>query len=222
MRCPVTALAALVLLAAGLAGCGREPEPSRDVPTPSQQRQAAAVVRLRAVDLNGNPVPGMLPIATESANGLDEHLVARGAPTGTDGCSVFRIPPGRRLYVRAWDDTRRLFASNYHEVFPSSGGQTKLLDVVMVPGASLRAELHSAEGAPIADTNVGLMMFHPTEGPWWPDEGDTDARGVVVFPSVPPGTYLIKLKAATGAMVELPEVDLPPGGATDLGAITLR
>jgi hypothetical protein len=96
------------------------------------------------------------------------------------------------------------------------------MEIVMVPGASLDLALMRPDGTPVADTNVGIMMFHPSKGPWWPSEADTDKTGTVHFPALPAGKYMIRLKALGMDRIDLPDVDLPPGGHTNLGQVTLQ
>lgn len=197
-------------------------------PTPADQPRADAhaqaesvVARVRVVDLEGRPLAHMAPIATRRPNAFDEP-VARGELTGPDGSGTVVLPPGQRLCVRAWDPTLKLFSNNYYDVMPDSGTQTELMTLAMAPGASLRAALVAANGDPAANMRVRLMMSHPTEGPWWPDRADTDQTGAVEFPSLPAGTYTIRIETQDAGQLEIPEVDLPPGGHTDLGTLALQ
>ena len=179
------------------------------------------VARVRVVDLDGRPLANMTPIATRRPNAFDEP-VAHGELTGPDGRGSVVLPPGQRLSVRAWDPALKLFSNNYYDVMPDAGTQTELMTLVMVPSASLGAALVGADGARAANTRVRLMMSHPTEGPWWPDRADTDETGAVRFPSLPAGIYTIRIEAEDAGQLEIPEVDLPPGGRTDLGTLALQ
>jgi len=197
-------------------------------PTPPDRARADApaqaepvVARVRVVDLEGRPLAHMAPIATRRPNAFDEP-VARGELTEADGSGSVVLPPGQRLCVRAWDPALKLFSNNYYDVMPDSGTQTEPMTLVMVPGASLRAALVRADGAPAAHTRVRLMMSHPTEGPWWPDRADTDDTGAVRFPALPAGTYTIRMETEDAGQLEIPQVDLPPGGRTDLGTLALQ
>ena len=223
MRSAVWALALLAVL-----GCGQDsssnlqpapPSPPKSV-TPAEPAASHITARVRVVDMDGQPLPGMTPIATAQANAFDAPL-ATGPPTGADGASSIALPAGGWLCVRAWDPDRRMFANNYFDVLPNPGERIEGMDVMMAPGASLEAVLVSAEGDPAASENVGLMMFHPTKGPWWPGEADTDASGHVQFDGVPAGKYTIKLKALRSGQIEVGEVTLAPGGSTDLGTVML-
>lgn len=163
----------------------------------------------------------MLPIAARQPNAFEKPL-AQGALTDADGRGVVAIPQNEWMYVRAWDPAQRMFANNYYDVLPGSAAQTAEMEIMMAPGALLTMQLVTPEGSPAADQNVGIMMFHPTRGPWWPGEADSDAKGRVVFPSLPPGKYTVKLKTVGGLQIDLPEVVLPPGGKTDLGEVALQ
>ena len=180
-----------------------------------------ALARVLVVDMEGNPLPNMLPIATSQPNAFEEPI-AKGKLTGPDGKGYMAIPQNQWLYVRAWDPTRRMFANNYFDVLPGKAETTDEMQIVMLPGASLDAILMDSDGKPIADEDVGLMMSHPSRGPWWPDESKTNARGAVRFETVPAGKYQVTLETKGGKQIELPEVALPPGGSASLGPLALQ
>lgn len=176
--------------------------------------------RVRVVGLDGSPLSGMLPIATETPNAFDAP-VAKGKPTDSQGRGTIVLDPNRWLYVRAWDPQLRFFANNYFEVPSGNAAVRDELQIVMVEGATLKARLFRADGSPAAHENVGLMMFHPDKGPWWPSEADTDDAGNVQFSRVPAGKFLLALKTSQSGRIDLPAVFLPPGGETDLGNVQL-
>ncbi|MFA6241714.1 MAG: prealbumin-like fold domain-containing protein [Candidatus Hydrogenedentales bacterium] len=214
----------LVLCVAILASCSPAPAPAPAAP-PAATAPAAAnkttLARVRVVNMDGQPLPNMMPIAAKQPNAF-EKPIAQGALTDMDGKGVVVIPQDEWLYVRAWDPTRRVFANNFFDVLPGNATQTDEMVITMVPGASLAMELVTPEGGPAAEQNVGIMMFHPTRGPWWPDEADSDKDGHVTFASLPPGKYTIKLKTAGGYRIDIPDVVLPPSGSTDLGVVALQ
>ena len=220
------------VLLVGAAGCLCRPAPP-PLPPPelatrapaavsvSQDPAGSATAHVLVVDLRKQPLANMMPIATRLPNAFDQPL-AQGALTGPDGKGSVVVPGGERICVRAWDPALNMFANNYFEVLPESAADTALMTVVMVPGASLDVVLYTPGVTPAANQNVGIMMFHPTEGAWWPAEADTDSRGAVHFASLPAGTYTLKIKAAGGGQTEIRDVNLPPGGKTDLGAVLLQ
>jgi hypothetical protein len=173
------------------------------------------------VDLAGRPLSDMLPIATDQPNAFEKPVV-QGELTGVDGRSVLTLPRDEHLYVRAWDPAMRMFPNNFYEVLAPTGDRTETMTITMVEGATLAMTLLDAAQQPVANENVGLMMFHDVHGAWWPAEGDTDADGRVVFERVPPGKYTMKLKAIKSGALEIGGVNLPPGGETDLGPIILQ
>jgi hypothetical protein len=162
----------------------------------------------------------MAPIASRSPNAFNKPL-AMGEPTATNGTGTVELPPGIRLYVRTIDPTLAYFPANFFEVLPTQGTKTESMDIAMAPAASLRATVHAPDGTPLADGNVKMMMSHPTRGPWWPADADTDAQGHLHFPTVPPGTYILVLNTDAGRL-EIPDVKLPPGGEADLGTVRLH
>lgn len=227
-----SATAALLLLAAS-SSCGseekedsQEPVIAQKTATPSEPATAKpetdiALARVLVIGLDGTPLENMLPIATSKPNAFDKPI-ATGQPTGADGRGYVAIPTDQWVYVRAWDPVGRMFANNYFDVLPGKAETTDMMEIVMVPGASLSAVLVDGTGSPFADTPVGMMMSHPTRGPWWPAESQTNGTGKVVFESVPAGQYQITLETSTGQQIDLPEVSLPPGGSADLGPVALQ
>jgi len=212
-----------------LARCG-SPENDATPPTspvdgaPGEPARPAAdevTAYVRVVDLQGSPVSGVTPIATARPNAFDKP-VAQGALTDDDGKSWIRLPTESWLYVRGWDPTLRMFANNLYEVPPGEAPIGEELKLIMVEGGAIRAQLVDHSGRPVIKENVGLMMFHPERGPWWPGEGDTDENGFVTFAPVPAGKYVIKMKAVRSGQIEVPDVLLLPRGEADLGRIQLR
>jgi len=223
-RRPVLALMlGVLLLMFSVAGCGRSaPEPKPAPPAEAAQSPAAQVtVNIITVYLDGRPLANMMPIATRQPNAFDPPLV-RGELTREDGSGSLVIPAAEHLYLRAWDPDLKMFANNYLEVVPGAEIDPAPLKVTMATGASLTAQLLTPEGKPAANVTVDLIMSHPTEGPWWPARADAGQQGIVKFPSVPAGRYKIRLQTATGAHLDIDNVDLPPGAARDLGPITLQ
>jgi len=197
------------------------PAASTDAPDPvAEAPDGTVVAQVRAVDLDGAPVAGIIPIATPQANAFDPPA-AEGAPTDAEGRGALAIPTRGWMYVRGWDPELKRFANNIYDIPPGEGVIADELTLIMVDAATLEMTLYDAEGVAVADEAVGLMMLHPDRGPWWPAESHTDAAGVARFPNVPPGAYQLRIKAAESGMIELPTVTLLPGAVTDLGAVGL-
>ncbi len=225
------ALAILVAMGCGSGETnptGQEPAavPATDSASRSAEEQNAteddtALARVFVRDMDGNPLPNMLPIASTEPNAFNKPI-ATGQPTGADGRGYVTIPTDQWLYVRAWDPTNRMFANNYYDVLPGKAETTDVMEIVMVPGASLSAVVVDRSGVPVADSPVGMMMAHPTRGPWWPAESHTDEYGRVLFESVPAGKYQVTLEIPGGQQIDLPEVALPPGGNADLGPLAVQ
>lgn len=213
----MTRWAAALCLA--LAACGREaaPPPSAIDSASPQSTPDGPVVRLYAVDLDGNPLPGMLPIATYEANAFGAPVVY-GDKTGADGLTGVVLPRTDRLWVRAWDPELNWFAVNVFDVVANVGNETDLLTVQMARAGSLSAALHDSDGEAHTSKSVGLRMSHPTRGPWWHADGETDGSGRVTFAKVPPGEYLIGITLTSGERAEWGVTRINPGTAVDLGA----
>ena len=197
------------------------PAASTDAPEPvAAAPEGTVVARVRAVDLDGAPIAGIIPIAAAQANAFDPPAT-EGAPTDADGRGALAIPAHSWMYVRGWDPELKRFANNIYDIPPGEGVIADELTLIMVDAATLEMTLYDAEGVAVADEAVGLMMLHPERGPWWPAESHTDAAGVARFPNVPPGAYQLRIKAAESGMIELPTVTLLPDAVKDLGAVGL-
>ncbi len=199
--------------------------PAPPPPTPTALDGAEGEVfltaRMHVASLSGKPVPDMIPMASLEPNAFDKPI-ATGMPTDADGMGVIRFPSDRKVALRAWDPDLRLFPNNFLEVLPNSGVINEVLEVTMVQSGILFAVLRLPDGTPAGDENVGLMLFHPVYGPWWPAESNTNASGEVVFDSVPPGKFVLRLKVASGPSIEVAETYIAPGEPTPLGTITLN
>ncbi len=181
----------------------------------------AVPIRIKVVDMNGKPVANMVPIATAKANAFDVP-VAKGDLTGDDGAGVVNVPADQYLYVRAWDPIKQIFANNYYDVLPGSAAPTEELQVTMLAGASLDVDVMRADGTPIANQPVGMMMSHPVHGPWWPAETQADANGRARFGPIPPGKYVITIETRDHLKVDVPEQTLMPGQTVSLGPVKLQ
>ena len=177
--------------------------------------------RMRVVNLQGQPLPGMVPIATLQPNAFDQPI-ATGVLTSAAGESHIRFTTDQKVALRAWDPELRYFPNNFYEIMPNTGEISETLLISMVKSASLEAVLFLPDGRPAMNENVGLMLFHAAHGPWWPAEADADEKGAITFSQVPPGQYVLRVKVASGAAVEIPETYIAPGQSTHLGLLYLQ
>lgn len=225
----------ILALSAALAACGQpdtppvstrtEPAPPPAQPAPAPQlapepeNPAGPVeARMKVVDLEGRPLVDMIPIATRQPNAFDEP-VAAGNPTGAGGEGRLRFPSTESLFLRAWDPALKYFPNNFYEVLPGGGAIQEELTVQMVPAAALEAQFQTADGAPLANEEVRLMLVHSTRGPWWPARTRTSALGQAIFPSIPPGEFLLHFETGSGARIERGTTALPPGEIVGLGVL---
>ncbi len=196
-------------------------------PSPAPERTEGAksnpllTARMRVVSLSGKPISGMIPMATLEPNAFDKPI-ATGAPTDAEGMGTIQFPSVQKVSLRAWDPELRLFPNNFLEVLPNSGVISEVLEVTMVQSGILFAELRLPNGQRAHNENVGLMLFHPVYGPWWPAESNTNTQGEVVFDSVPPGKFVLRLKVASGPSIEVAETYIAPGEPTSLGTLKLN
>lgn len=177
-------------------------------------------VYIRAVDQDGQAIPGVIPIATRLPNAFDQP-VAYGQPTDAQGQSAVLIPNSLHAFVRAWDEDLGQFANNFYEILANSEPVEGVMEVTMLPAARLTASIRAQDGTPASNETVAVSFAHPTRGVWWPWEGKTGDDGSLRIESVPAGKYLIQFKSATQGTLELPETVLLPGQTTELGGLTL-
>lgn len=182
---------------------------------------AGITAQMQVLTLQGVPLAGMIPIATRSPNAFDKPI-ATGPPTNEKGESYIQFPSTEKVALRAWDPKLQFFPNNFFEALPNTGSAAETLVIRMVEASALDAVLTFSDGTPAQRDNAGLMLIHPVYGPWWPAEGNTNERGEVRFAPVPPGKFVLRIKVASGAFVEVPETYIAPGEPTHLGIVMMR
>ena len=201
------------------------PVPPTEQPAAEEQPEAGLHSPVQAevtvVDLKGQPLANILPIATANPNAWD-NPIATGGPTDNEGKTRIVVPVGEWLCLRAWDPSLRYFANNYYEILPVLGDHIEPMTIIMAQSASFELRLLRADGQPVASETVRLVLFHPSQGPWWPAENTSGAEGKVRFDAVPPGQFLMRLEAAGGGQIDIPDVTLPPGSSVKMGDVTLQ
>jgi len=207
--------------AAAPAKASTKPAATAQAKPAADTSQSEILGRVRVVDLEGRELPGMIPIVTTEPNAFHEP-VAKGSPTTDDGKGTVLIPKDRAYYVRAWDPKLRLFANNFFTVQPDAGPKTDVMQVVMVPAATLLVKVRQPDSKPAADQIVDLMLIHPTQGPWWPARIRTDGSGSALFAHLPPGKFKAQFKSEKGATAFVDGLSLPPGEITNGGVISLH
>jgi hypothetical protein len=219
----------VILALLAVAACGKPeppakaPAPATPPPAPKAEAPASQGVYapMTTVDFQGKPVPGMVPIATNSANAFDEPI-AHGNPTDEKGKSSLTLPQETHLFVRAWDPQMKMFAENFYEMPAMKGTSTDAMTVTMVPAAAAEAAVFGPDGKPLPNADVHLMLIHPKRGPWWPARGTTDSAGLARFAPVPPGEFVLDFNVEGVGKAEMPVTFLPPTRNTPLGAIHLK
>lgn len=205
-----------------LSGCGspESVEQAELVPSPIPLEPVVPVlptIEVLAVDIEGNPIPGMIAIGTLKANAFDRPVV-QGPSTGLDGASTLAQPEHFPLFVRAWDPTFRYFANNYFTL-SESPFEDMTLTVTMVAGSALACTIVGPDGVPLGDAETVLLLIHPERGPWWTARARTDATGWIGFMGIPSGIYDVALRTEVG-VVEVLNITLQPKGQCELGIVT--
>ncbi len=196
------------------------PEESKQTPT-SVVTHPYVVGKITIVDSAGQPLENMAGIATGKPNAFDEPL-ARGNLSGPDGVSTISIPKNTSVFIRAWDPILRYFPNNYFEIPPTDADYLEDMQVLMLEASIVELQLFDKDDQPVQNENVGLMMFHPKLGPWWPCDGHTDEEGTIQFKPLPAGMYNLRIKTERGMVLEIKEVKIPPASTVNLGKVKPR
>jgi len=176
------------------------------------------VGKITILNSAGMPLENMAGIATEKPNAFDEPI-ARGNLSGSDGISTIQIPKNKRVFIRAWDPILHYFPNNYFEIPPTDADSLEDMQVLMLEASVIELQLFDKDEQPVVNENVGLMMFHPKLGPWWPCDGHTDESGNIQFKPIPAGMYNLRLKTERGMILEIKEIKIPPASTINLGKI---
>lgn len=195
------------------------PPPNTPASLPMPADAAVAVVR--AVDLDGKPLAGMAPMVTTDQNAFNPPLAA-GEPTGPDGRGAVPVPPGKHVFVRAWDPELRYFPNNVYSVHMQTGERSEEMTVQMIRSGTVAGAVFGPDGAPLANAEIRMMMVHPSQGPWWPARTLSDGDGIAVFERVPAGRYIVQIHDTAGRGKEYPEIEVQPEGITNLGRVALQ
>lgn len=226
-RCAAMFFASGIVILTGM-GCSCQEKKSSQQPVsprssfrPPPDSVNSFYAPIKTLSLDGNPIPGIIPIVTLSPNAFDKPI-AEGLPTDTEGRSSIRFDLKEKVALRAWDKSLKYFPNNFYDILPGSGISKEELVITMVESSTMEAVLMLPTGLPAINENVGIMMFHPVHGPWWPAEADTNDKGEVVFNNIPPGSYVLRLKIGSGSALETPETFIKPGDTTHLGILYLQ
>lgn len=187
----------------------------------NEDEQARVVARVHVAGLDGDPLPGMLPVATTTPNAFEEP-VATGPPTDATGWSTLELPPGEQVYLRAWAPQLDYFANNFFAVPAMREDAAGEFTVTMAPAGAIEGTFFGIGEAALAGRTVEAMLHHPTRGPWWPARARTGAAGHAVFEPVPPGEFRVEFRVEGLGTASLPGVAIRPGGRTDLGKVRLE
>lgn len=176
------------------------------------------VGKITILNSAGMPLENMAGIATEKPNAFDEPI-ARGNLSGPDGVSTIQIPKNKGVFIRAWDPILHYFPNNYFEIPPTDADSLEDMQVLMLEASIIELQLFDKDDQPVVNENVGLMMYHPKLGPWWPCDGHTDETGNIQFRPVPAGMYNLRLKTERGMILEIKEIKIAPATTVNLGKI---
>ncbi|HOK10292.1 MAG TPA: hypothetical protein PLT82_03815 [Candidatus Hydrogenedens sp.] len=194
------------------------PEHTISEPPTSTTPSPWVIGKITIIDSTGKPLEKMAGIATEKPNAFDEPI-ARGNLSGPDGVSTITIPKNKGVFIRAWDPILHYFPNNYFEIPPTDADYLEDMQILMLEASTVEFQLLDKDDQPISNENVGLMMFHPKLGPWWPCDAHTDEAGNIQFKPVPAGMYNLRIKTERGMILEIKDVKIPPASILNLGKI---
>jgi len=196
-----------------------KPQTLPETPGPEKKSPSPWVTgKIFIIDSTGKPLENMAGVATEKPNAFDEPI-ARGNLSGPEGISTIQIPKNKAVFIRAWDPILHYFPNNYFEIAPTDADYLEDMQVVMLEASSIELRLLDKDSQPISNKSVGLMMFHPKLGPWWPCDSLTDEAGNTQFTPLPAGMYNLRIRTENGMILEIKEVKIPPHSSINLGIV---
>lgn len=207
-----------------LAGCSDTPGDSAIVASSNDALVpvSATVVSVRIVDADSVPLAGMVPVATDGPS-LISKTISKGSTTDADGAAQLKFPKGNWVYVRGTDPNGNMVSSNYLEIQAGDAPEPdEAIQLSMNATATVTAALQRADGSPVANEAVQLLMMHPAHGKWWQVEGATDAAGTARFTGLPSGVYALKLEFLDATSAAVREVVLTGGEVKDLGVVSAQ
>lgn len=187
----------------------------------SIQLEELAEQHVRYLDMHGNPLPGITAGATWSKSG--DSAWTEGTVSDAEGWAVLYLYPDGTQYIRGYDKQRILIAEIAREVNPRPAQILELLEVVMVPVATLQGCVRDDQGQPIDAKRVNFSLVF-ADGIKHKRQIVTEANGRFEIAQLSPG--IIDLSCRLGSVIFASPLDdlveLGPGQVKDLGDIVLE
>ncbi|MCB9895660.1 MAG: carboxypeptidase regulatory-like domain-containing protein [Planctomycetes bacterium] len=103
----------------------------------------------------------------------------------------------------------------------SGGGEKNIGDIALMRAATVRGRVISADNAePIANASIEFTQGNRW-GAWSNSNGTSGEDGTFVIEDVEPGSYTIKVRASSYALLEMPAQTIEAGKTLDLGDLKL-
>jgi len=192
--------------------------PITDVSIPLEE---LAELRVRYLDMHGNPLPGITAGATWSQSG--DGGWTEGTVSDAEGWAVLYLYPDSPQYIRGHDELRTQVAEIAKEVNPQPAQSLEPLQIVMVPATTLQGCLRDEQGQALVAKRV-VFALDFAHGFIKKQQVMTDSNGCFQINRLSPGILGLSctidsviFDQAFGAVVEL-----EPGQIRDLGDIVLE
>lgn len=196
-------------------------KPGKPLENVAIQLETLAEVRMRILDMKGNPLEGITAGATWTKSG--DGFWTEGTRSDKDGWAVLYLHPGQVQYVRGFDPNRALVAEGYKEVKPKAGKVIENLRVIMVPTVRITGQLTGEAAGQLAARRVSCRLTY-ADGTERTRRVKVDASGHFTLDRLTPGivrltveTDPLELRGTTPAAVEI-----KPGDSKDVGQIALK
>jgi len=180
-----------------------------------------AELRVRYLDMHGNPLAGITAGATWSRSGGSGWT--EGTVSDAEGWAVLYLYPDSPQYIRGYDALRTQVAEIAKEVNPGPAQVLEPLQIVMVPAATLQGCLRDDQGQALAQKRV-MFALDFAQGFVKKQPVMTDSNGRFQISRLSPG--ILGLSCAIDSVIfDQPlgaVVELEPGQIKDLGDIVLE
>lgn len=187
--------------------------PVTDVSIPLDE---LAELRIRYLDMDGNPLAGITAGATWSKNGNGSWT--EGTVSDAQGWAVLYLYPNSRQYIRGYDKPRALITEIVKEVNPNPAQTLEPLDIVMVPVATLQGRVLHPDNQVLSQRSIRIKLNY-AEGLQEEQYTQLKPNGVFILSRIKPGVVDLVLETEPLVFSAGPTepLVLEPGAHLDLG-----